>query len=347
MTHGTSAEPLLPAHPFLPPGFAPLREEGWTLPRAWPRSADHLLLDLRDPAGSAVAGQWFSDPERARAIAEATPGAERAGRIVLQRAGADRRLRPLAELLAAPGRRLVAHRPERRAVVQAGDRFLKLVRPGRLEEVRSQALLAAQLGVGAPEVLDADPATGSLTTRAVPGTPLTSVLSSSAALAGCRTAGAMIARLQQQGPRVLPGTLAEHDGADELAVVRRWQTLAERFTGLAPPRERPELPVLGSPVLVHRDLHDGQLILDGERAGLLDFDLAALGHPALDLANLLVHLELRSEQGLLADPAAATEAVLEGARAPAPVREAIPAFAEITRHRLRAVYAFRDPDALT
>ncbi|WP_396134697.1 phosphotransferase [Cellulomonas sp. ATA003] len=49
---------------------------------------------------------------------------------------------------------------------------------------------------------------------------------------------------------------------------------------------------------VHRDLHDKQLLVDGSGGiGLLDFDLAAAGEAALDLANLLVHLELRVHQG--------------------------------------------------
>lgn len=46
-------------------------------------------------------------------------------------------------------------------------------------------------------------------------------------------------------------------------------------------------------VLVHRDLHPRQIIDDGERATLIDLDLAGLGHPALDLANFEVYLRVR------------------------------------------------------
>ena len=48
---------------------------GLRVRRAWPRSEDHLLLDLAGADGS-VAGQWFDDPDRAAEVAAATPGAQ-------------------------------------------------------------------------------------------------------------------------------------------------------------------------------------------------------------------------------------------------------------------------------
>ena len=58
-------------------------------------------------------------------------------------------------------------------------------------------------------------------------------------------------------------------------------------------------------VPLHRDLHDKQILLD-EQGGviLLDPDTLAAGDPALDLANLGVHLELRALQGKLSPSAA-------------------------------------------
>src|SRR5699024_6771465 len=99
------------------------------------------------------------------------------------------------------------------------------------------------------------------------------------------------------------------------------------------------------PALIHRDLHDKQILISNDRAGLLDFDLAAVGEPALDVANLLVHLELRAEQGLLAQDAAEalTAAFLDEYRPSDPVRAALPAYAAATRVRLAAVYRFRPP----
>lgn len=48
----------------------------------------------------------------------------------------------------------------------------------------------------------------------------------------------------------------------------------------------------------HRDLHDGQLYAHDRRVALLDFDLACLAEPALDLANLSAHMQLRVLQGI-------------------------------------------------
>jgi aminoglycoside phosphotransferase (APT) family kinase protein len=64
--------------------------------------------------------------------------------------------------------------------------------------------------------------------------------------------------------------------------------LVERFDRLAGSR----------PVLCHRDLHDGQIVVAGGRIALLDFDLLCIADSALDPANLLAHLELRALQGV-------------------------------------------------
>ena len=78
-------------------------------------------------------------------------------------------------------------------------------------------------------------------------------------------------------------------------------------------------------------------------SGLLDFDLAAAGEAALDLANLLVHLELRALQGVCdAEVArAAAGAVLAGYRPGPDVRRRLAVYDEAARRRLVAVYAFR------
>ena len=56
-------------------------------------------------------------------------------------------------------------------------------------------------------------------------------------------------------------------------------------------RYKPERRWVGR-VAVHRDLHDGPLLVDGTQVGLLDPDTLALGEPELDLGNLLAHLQL-------------------------------------------------------
>lgn len=114
--------------------------------------------------------------------------------------------------------------------------------------------------------------------------------------------GTCLARFQREVP--IDG-LDRHEFHDELQVLER---LAERHTvgmGVLPAdwhavyaslREL-ELPARGRRVATHRDLHDGQILHDGERVALLDFDLLCSASPLLDVANLSAHLMLRSLQG--------------------------------------------------
>jgi len=51
-----------------------------------------------------------------------------------------------------------------------------------------------------------------------------------------------------------------------------------------------QLPPLPAPVPVHRDFYYSQLLFDGSRLTLIDFDLFALGDPAIDVANFTAHL---------------------------------------------------------
>ena len=41
---------------------------------------------------------------------------------------------------------------------------------------------------------------------------------------------------------------------------------------------------------VHRDFYYSQVLIDGPRLTLIDFDLLALGDPAIDVANFTAHL---------------------------------------------------------
>lgn len=352
----TSATPLLPDRAFRPPRADVLWDAGWRLRRAWPRATDHLLLDLLDPDGRPVAGQWWADPRRAEHVAEATPGARDIGPLVLQPDGVDRRLPHLAAWADDPAYHLIGHRPERRAVLAGDGHFVKVLRPQRREAAYRRARLAERLGVGAPAVLDDVPLPGgapaagppsTLVTRALPGDTLTACLVLPDALEVARRVGAAIARLHALPAPPANDLLAVHGPREEQEVVLRWGRLAAAHGAAPVPDRVPELPTPSRWTLVHRDLHDGQLLLEGDAVGMLDFDLLALGDPALDLANLLAHLELRAQQGLPVDPAATAEAVLEGYRPDPAVRTALPAYLEAARSRLRAVYAFRDPELST
>lgn len=315
-----------------------LHTAGYRLRRSWPRDDRHLLLEVVDSDGRTTAGQWFADPARARKVRARTAQSRLLGPVLVQPGGGDRKLTDLATILARPGHQLLAHRPERRAVLCTPDGYLKLVRPSRHAGVLERARVAASLGLGAPAVLGSDPTSGTVATAALPGQVLTDLLERGDT-GPCVQVGARLAQLHRAAP---PAGTPRHGPEEELQVLRRWTGLAEQY-GLAAGQRLPRLPMPRRQTLIHRDFHDGQVLVDGDRIGLLDFDLMAVGDPALDLANFIAQLELRGVQGRLADPAAAIGATLDGYRPDADVRAALPAYLAAARIRLGAVYAFRDP----
>lgn len=348
---------------------ADLKAEGHALVSAMPRSGEHLLLRVRRADGAEVAGQWFVSAARAAHVAAATRRSSReadpdvasavhlvGAHTVLQPGGADRRLTGLGRLAADPALELVAHRPERRAVVRhrSGASYTKVVRPDRLARVVDPLRhVAATSGPRVAEVLASDPARGTVRLAALPGRPLHD-LGDSSGPATLAAVGAAVRRLHRT-PVFADADL--HGPAAELGTVRRWHDLAASYdvwplpaadtARLLARAEALLSGVSGPEVLLHRDLHDKQILVDGDSVGLLDLDLAAAGHAALDLANLLVHLELRARQGLL--PAgrlgALADALLEGYDADPAVRAGLPAYALATRLRLVGVYAFRPSGA--
>ncbi len=51
-----------------------------------------------------------------------------------------------------------------------------------------------------------------------------------------------------------------------------------------------DLASLPEPALVHRDFYYSQLLFQGEKVALIDFDLFSMGDPAIDVANFIAHL---------------------------------------------------------
>ena len=341
-----------------------LAGSAWTLERVLPRDAEHALVQLRDGSGTSVAGQWFADPGRARRVAAQTADGAGAGLVeqpftdlVVQRAGTDRRLRGLADRCSAAGAKLRAHRPERRAGVEihegGGSRFVKVVRPERLGSAQVRAMTLRVPGVPTPRVLDVDLAAGTVTTAALTGSTLHEAIADPDLGEQMVEVGRTLAHLHAAP---LPDEVARHGPEAEIAVVDRWWRLAEEY-GAAAPRTavtaaRARLAELlsrssASNALLHRDLHDKQVVLGNGGPGLLDLDLLAVGDPALDLANLVVHLELRARQGAL-PPSRAIELTehLVAGYAPDPrTLAALPGYLLATRLRLVALYAFRPASA--
>lgn len=314
--------------------FADCRQAGATAVTAWPDGAAGAALRLTVDGGT-VAGRWYAEAEQAAAAAE--PGTTVRGRIVLHADGVDRRLPALAPAVAA-GAQLIAHRVGKRAVLRTSVGYRKFVRPSKLAGLRSAVDRTAALPVATPAVLRQDQV--SLTLSPLPGQALHDRIRAGEVTPGdCVAVGQALARLHAAP---LPTGTPVHDSAAELAVTRRWTELASRW-GAGPARDLQALLPLppARPVLLHRDLHDKQILLDGGEVALLDFDLAAAGDPALDLANLVEHLWLRRRQGLPLDAAACEAAVLDGYRPDERTRAALPFHRLLTRHRLAAVYAFR------
>ena len=149
-------------------------------------------------------------------------------------------------------------------------------------------------GISVPEPLGTVPALGRWLQRRVPGTVATTLLTTTAAAPVARRIAEAAHKLHHAG--VVPEKT--HGPAEELAILDR--VLAEvRAT-------RPEtraaidhllaccrrlVATLDGPVTgIHRDLYADQIVVDGTRLHLLDFDLYCAGHAALDVGNVAGHL---------------------------------------------------------
>ncbi len=289
------------------------------------------MLEGRDAAGRVVAGTAAS-----------------VGGPVHVRAQDPR----LGDVHALPGR-LLAHRFGKRAVLRRGETFVKLASPAATRTaLHRHAVLDAALTpvrgrtVDAPDLVGVvASAPGRLELRAADGVDLTEVLRGAevdACVEAGRRTGAAVTALAASGADDLP----VHDTAAEAAVLDRWVVDALAF-GVAAPGLRAaadaataalrRLPP-AAPVPAHRDLHDGQVLL-GRRVTLLDVDTAALADPALDVANLLAHLDLAAARGHRAAAAAVERGVLsawDGARA-----DRVAVLRRVARCRIAAVHAFR------
>ncbi len=115
--------------------------------------------------------------------------------------------------------------------------------------------------------------------------------------------GRALSAMQRSSPEV---RLEVHGRAEEVAQLDRHARRFELAVGSLPPGWSEARALLSesaveSPaerVVAHRDLHDGQLLVDGLSIALLDLDSACLAERELDLANLAVHLRLDGWLGL-------------------------------------------------
>lgn len=244
-------------------------------------------------------------------------------------AATDEALPALARTLGAhPGATVVSHRAGKRAVLRTHDRdgqvlYVKVANKGRTRRALGAIERAAAFDgpFRTPQVVAAKDE--SLTFAALSGTPLHEGLPT--ADGSWRRAWRITMDAWAQAVRTSRTALPEgplHGAAEEIAVLEKWH---ERASHVDPDgaehRDRAVqisrellagLPALDRPALIHRDLHDKQILWDratdsGEgqgrkadqdrRPGLLDVDTACLGDPALDAGNLRAHATWRELQG--------------------------------------------------
>ena len=330
--------------------------------RAWPRGDGSLIVEGRELESGRV---------RAGRIA----GGGRASMVPF---GEDRALLGLNS--AAPNGDLLVHRLKRRAVVRSGGQYRKFIAGRKASDVTDAHLAAAAglagSGLEVPDVVTSDG--HSVTLTAVPGLSLHDLgrrLGTDDGTPQALDAGDRSASLDRWSQawelwafrwpkfaRAAANTGAligsrHHTAMDEARTVARWIELAISFGSLGVPEDRlrsasesvaRSLLAGTSPMLLaHRDLHDKQVLIDADTGsvGIIDCDTLAMAEPALDLANLSVHLDFRVAQGLLSTRAAALgkQHIREAAETLQVPEARFEAYASATAIRLACIYAFRPP----
>lgn len=213
-----------------------------------------------------------------------------------------------------PGAAVVAHRWGKRAVIRSAQGFIKVVRPGSAAAlVQRQA--CAERYYGEHAVLAAllrQEDDGAVITAPLVGRTLAE-LGNDPSLGDAELAGHWQAfgNMMRRCCRDLSadwGGLPQHGLEAEQRIVDDWlmrMMLSEQVSSNCAlelhQRSRQlcsRLAARGAAPLslLHRDLHDKQVLFTPQGPALLDFDTLALGDAALDLGNVLAHLRLRACQ---------------------------------------------------
>jgi streptomycin 6-kinase len=206
----------------------------------------------------------------------------RGERLAAWRTGLDARIARIAAAWGVVPGPVLAETPVSRLLAVRGDRVLKLAPPGQGVEAEIAALRAMQ-GRGAVALLRADAPEGALLlARALPGTPLLD-LARQDDDAATRTAAGLIAALPcPPPPDALFATaagwsraLATGAGALPAPMLDRAAGVMRALAGEAAP-----------PMLLHGDLHHGNILRDGEGWVAVD-PKGLLGERAAEAACLL------------------------------------------------------------
>ncbi|MDH4147779.1 MAG: phosphotransferase, partial [Acidimicrobiia bacterium] len=289
----------------------------------------------------------------------------------------DRRLDNLRELFAPPptisagiGRparfELVEYAPEGSATARVSDNagtvraYLKAYHgrdvaalASRYDAVASQ-LVEAGAPLRTPRALAWDPTRALLALEPLPGVPWSQLGPARLPDAFGRL-GAACAAMHDLSPERLASAAAWSRPAPALGLFGRLAVprvlnsarlvgrarpdvealCAELATGLAagPPR------ALAPDVVLHGDLHPGNVLVDGDRLNLIDLDQSGIGPAAMDLASLLARLRFESLVGArdTADARQLRQAFLAGYGE----RRRLPATGELAWYEAAALVAER------
>jgi len=250
--------------------------------------------------------------------------------------------------------RMLAWRIGRRAVFRVarddGAQICKIFRKNRRQDRRWSALMNdPRRNWRCPTLLDWQPELHMLTIEECPGQSLNErwLTENGEASDGDRIAE-ILEWLSCSPP---PPGLPSHGSHDEILLLgkrldsyhrtlrhpsrRAGRTVERVIRALSRERSFPT-------VLCHRDLHDKQVLLDGNSGGtLIDLDLVAAGPPALDAGNILAHLRLRSLQGAGVPWRGIAERIVRRLVQDRAMAESLPRWTAATLLRLSLIYARR------
>jgi streptomycin 6-kinase len=218
----------------------------------------------------------------------------------------DRLGRPAGQARAAP---LTAEGSQRRVlrVEWPGEPpvVVKLYEDGSgAGTFEAQRSLAAQVDgrpgpLAIPDPIFCDPGGSVLVQPLAPGETLAARIArgdvAALALAG-RAAAALHALRPAAPPRSVHDHVAELMRPHPAALAAAVPALSARIEAVLAGLERAVAAHSAPTAPLHRDLHPRQIIVDGGRAWLVDWDLTAAGDPALDVGNLLAWLETHLSQ---------------------------------------------------
>jgi len=188
--------------------------------------------------------------------------------------------------------RLRAYRPTRRAVIEvdAGRArlYLKVVRPSAVAGLHERhRLLSGHVPV--PDSLGLSPDLGILAMPFVPGTDLRTLLRAGRPTPEISRLATLVHDLPEPAPAMTARSALENLPPVIDLLKRLVPEDADLVRSLG--REIGKEPV-SADTPVHGDFHEAQVMVAGDRLGLLDVDTFGWGRPGDDPANMLAHLDL-------------------------------------------------------